>query len=222
MMEQKDQDRNRPVPGVHDGKNLEAEIKLSLDLSLYEQIKSSFPPAVEGVCQENFFFDNTDGSLLKSKWTLRVRLQGKDKGFITVKGPGEMISALHCRSEYEAPIPRQKAEQLLKGFSLGSEDYLPCKELIKRFGNMDVLPFLSFQNIRMTFPWKEWKFELDRTTINTRIFYELEVETDISKKDDLEKELKSLFQSRGWTYIPYRLSKFKRALEIYMENRKKK
>jgi uncharacterized protein YjbK len=214
-MGKKDRGGIHPEPENQEEKNREAEIKLALDASTYEQIKSTFSSPREKVQQENFFFDNEEGFLLNSTWFLRIRIQDPDRGFITVKGPGEIINALHYRTEYETPVLHHEAETLLEGFSLESVEYPPCRELVKRFGDMYVLPFLSFINIRITCPWKEWKFELDKTTINTTVYYELEVETDMSKKDHLEKELKALFQSRGWAYTPSRISKFRRALAVY-------
>ena len=192
----------------------EAEIKLQLTESVYTNLKKQYAAEYPGVLQKNYFFDTPDNYLLHNKWVIRIRIEDNKKGYITVKGQGEKEKAFHQRPEYESIIPTDNALTLLNGFHLNSIDFLPCNELVKRFGDQHVRPFLSFINIRISFPWKEWEFELDKTTIEEKIFYELEVEIDPGEQMRVEKELKNLFGSHRWAYIPSPMSKFKRALSL--------
>lgn len=193
--------------------NREAEIKLKLTESVYLYLKNTCT-AYKEVSQKNHFLDTSDYTLLHHRWVLRIRIEDSWRGYITVKGPGEINNALHIRPEFESPVLVDQAESLLQGFDLSSIHLSPCTELVKRFGNQHVLPFLFFHNQRIIFSWNEWKFELDKTTIEKNLFYELEVETDPAQRDTLEKELKRLFQNQHWDYVPSSKSKFKRALDL--------
>lgn len=205
--------KNSNNPDIHN--NSETEIKLKLTESVYNQLKKSGISKNKKVFQKNYFLDSSEHILLQHKWVLRIRIEDSRRGYITAKGPGEIQDAFHIRPEFESSIPPGQAESLLQGFDLSSIQLSPCTELINRFGNHHVVLFLHFTNLRISFPWKEWDFELDKTTIEETQFYELEVETDTAHKDVLEKELKDLFKAHNWDFIPSPVSKFKRALKLF-------
>jgi uncharacterized protein YjbK len=165
------------------------------------------------VIQENYFFDTAKKYLLKKKWVLRVRIE-PDAAFITTKGPGKLIDAVYKRIEYESEIPLHMASSLLEGFNLNTIAARPCVELVKRFGNRFVESFLYFRNERIYIPWKQWKLELDKTTIGSTVLYELEAEAEEKDIEILEGALREMFWKNGWQFRPSRMSKFKRALTI--------
>ncbi|MBN2533825.1 MAG: CYTH domain-containing protein [Spirochaetales bacterium] len=207
---------------------MEVEIKLQLTGSVYNELKDISIDVSKKVFQKNYFFDSSTHILLLHKWILRIRIEDfstqlkhdcsfkryTQKGYMTVKGPGEIDNALHIRPEFESFIPVGQAESLLNGFDLCSVTLPPCMELINRFGDQHVVSFLCFDNLRTSFFWKEWKFELDKTEIAGQLFYELEVEINPGQRDILERELRELFQKHHWDYAPSPISKFKRALNL--------
>jgi uncharacterized protein YjbK len=191
--------------------NEEIEVKCELDISVYEQLlnlSSSLP-----VIQENYFLDTAKKYLLKKKWVLRVRIE-PETAFITTKGPGKLLDAVYKRIEYESVIPLHRASSLLEGFNLDTIAAQPCVELVRRFGNRFVEPFLYFRNERIYIPWKQWKLELDKTTIGRTVLYELEAEAGEKDIETLEGSLREMFWKNGWQFRPSRMSKFKRALII--------
>jgi uncharacterized protein YjbK len=193
--------------------NEEIEVKCELDTEIYEQLlKLSASPPVP-VLQENYFLDTAKKYLLKKKWVLRVRIE-PETAYITMKGPGKLIDAVYKRIEYESKIPLKTASSLLDGFELNTIAVQPCIELVKRFGNRFVEPFLYFRNERIYIPWKQWGLELDKTTIGSTVFYELEAEAGEEDIETLEADLREMFWKNGWQFKPSRMSKFKRALII--------
>ncbi|MBN1697834.1 MAG: CYTH domain-containing protein [Spirochaetales bacterium] len=193
--------------------NEEIEIKCSLDALMYREILKLSPYRPVPVLQENHFFDTVKMYLLKKKWVLRLRIE-PENAYLTTKGPEKLLDAVYKRIEYESGISRHKASALLAGFDLASIPETACRELVKRFGDRFVVPFLSFCNERIYIPWKSWRLEIDKTTINDSIFYELEAEAGNDDIDDLEAELREMFWKNGWQFRPSNMSKFKRALDI--------
>ncbi|MBN2442162.1 MAG: CYTH domain-containing protein [Spirochaetales bacterium] len=197
--------------------NQEAEIKLQLTHEIYDKLKELSTGSKNQLNQKNFFFDSAEKLLYQKRWILRIRIDELN-GYITVKGPTTIKDAVHYRPEYESILSKKKALSLLQGFHIQSLSNAPCSEIIARFGDMYVLPFLSFNNTRISFVWKEWNFELDKTTIEDEIYYELEIETNPSKMEFLEKEIKNLFHINGWEYKPSSIGKFQRALRMMEKN----
>jgi len=192
----------------------EAEIKLQLTESEYNQFKKKYSSPNKGVVQNNYFFDTDNFILLQNKWVLRIRIEDSARGYMTMKGPGEIVDGMYIRPEYELSIPLKKAESYLHGFKIGSVRLFPGSGILERFGNLFVNQFLFFRNLRVSFPWKKWVFELDKTVIMDQEFYELEVETEPEKRDLLINDLMKLFKDNNWTYTISPVSKFKRALSL--------
>lgn len=190
----------------------EIEFKLELDARLYNEILANCPEVQTEISQENTFYDTNDRFLGNNRWALRIRREG-DLYLLTVKGPSHTTpEGIFERIELESPIVPEEAERFRLGLDLEQTEILPCTYLRDLFGNLHLMPFLSFQNLRRYISVQSMDIELDKTEIEGKIFYELEVETTPERSSSDLASLKKWFAGKNWRYIPSKMSKLQRAL----------
>jgi hypothetical protein len=132
-----------------------------------------------------------------------------------VKGPSHTTpEGIFERTELESAVMPKEAERFRLGLDLDQTEILPCTHLRDLFGNLHLMPFLSFQNLRKSISVHSMDIELDKTEIEGKIFYELEVETTPERRSSDLALLKKWFASRSWNYIPSKMSKLQRALRL--------
>ena len=192
--------------------SMEIEVKLELDAHLYNEILATFQQVQAEVCQENTFYDTDDRVLGNNRWALRIRRES-DLYLLTVKGPpNTKPEGIYERIELESPIMPSEAEKFSLGFDLEQTEILPCTRLRELYGNLHLMPFLSFQNLRRFISVHSMDIELDKTEIEGKLFYELEVETTPERSSMDLASLKKWFAGKNWRYIPSKMSKLQRAL----------
>ena len=192
--------------------NRETEIKLELDARLYNEILATCAKMQTEVRQENTFFDTLDRVLGNNRWALRIRREG-DLYLLSVKGPTTTKpEGTYERIELESALTPAEAERFCLGFDLEQTEIPPCTFMRELFGNLHLMPFLSFNNLRRFISVHSMDIELDKTEIEEKIFYELELETTPERSPTDLASLKEWFAGRNWRYVPSKLSKLQRAL----------
>jgi inorganic triphosphatase YgiF len=192
--------------------NREIELKLELDARLYDEILATCPEVQTEVRQENTFFDTNDRVLGNNRWALRIRREG-DIYMLTVKGPSHTTpDGIFERIELESPIIPEEAERFRLGLDLEQTEIFPCTHLRELFGNLHLVPFLSFRNLRRFISVHSMDLELDKTEIEGKIFYELEVETTPERSSTDSASLRKWFADKNWRYTPSKMSKLQRAM----------
>ncbi len=198
-------------------KNRETEIKIKITEEIYNLLVSEFKIIKGPNLQENIFFDSKDLMLLKNRWALRLRKE--DQCFIlTTKGPvNNKENEYYDRPEIEEQISgKEISERLLSGFNLNEQKYKPCKELYNRFGDLFVSKIFSFKNYRTYIDFNGLILEADKTLIKDKIFFELEIETNIKNIEDVSKKIKKLFEDYDWPLQYSKKGKMAKAVKIFI------
>ncbi len=195
---------------------IEREVKLEINQAQYKSL-CSISSNISSASQLNTFFDTPQAAIRKSGHACRIRISD-DLAEVTVKGHNlSQTKSISCRMELEEEIPLQAAKSSLKGFK---SQELKCEPILflesQLQGHFETVPLLSFSNHRSFIPWQGWLLEIDCTTIQDQVFYELEAE---ARSEDeiirLETDLKQFFQQKKWQWQPAPYSKFHRAQIVY-------
>ena len=197
--------------------NRETEIKIKITEEIYNSLISEFK-INKGPCkQENIYFDSKDLILLKNRWALRLRKED-EYIFLTTKGPvNNKRKEFYDRPEIEEQISgKEIADRLLSGFNLNEQKYEPCKELYNRFGDLFVSKIFSFRNFRTYIDFNGLLLEADKTLIKDKIFFELEIETNIKNIKDVSGKVKKLFKDYNWPLQYSKKGKMEKAVKIFL------
>lgn len=173
---------------------LEVELKLLIDQEGHQVLLEKLSVENSVLQQTNHFFDTQDGVLSSARWALRCRQENSDY-FLTCKGPDQSLTeGVSSRVEIESPTTPSTLERLNSGTDLLSVDHPATQQLLKMFGNLEVLPYLSFQNLRRRIPYRGLLLELDHSSCSGHQRYEIEIECSESEllrvTPLLEKDLK--------------------------------
>jgi uncharacterized protein YjbK len=200
---------------------LEKELKYELSKKDYLRLVKTLEPKVyKHLDLVNYYFDDPDLSLRKSKFGLRIRVVDGKKFFFTLKYPAKMPEnfprALKIRHEHEVPLPAKTAKSLLKGDkTIMDLNVAPVRILKKHFpkGSLSrVRPLGVIQTRRTVVPIKpKFELEIDSFKMFGKRFYELEVET--SQPTKIDKQIRLLFKSHRIHYQPLTRSKLGRFLQ---------
>lgn len=194
----------------------EIELKLELTKNIYKTLLAEFPVQKE-VKQNNWFLDTDGLFLLKNLWALRIRFE-PNMTLLTAKGPAENGTKIHIRPEYEEQITEQVGKELLRGFQLQDRIFLPCRELIQRFGNLKVQTLFNFQNLRSYCLWDKFTLELDKCTFGKNTWFELEIEMRSGQQKEVQESLAMLFKARGWEIQYSKTNKFIKAFTLWRQS----
>ncbi len=134
--------------------------------------------------QINAYFEAPGNTLKKRGIGLRIRLEDGKRAFLTVKAPsGEKHKrGWHQRQEWESALPVSKAKALMAGrLEWASLKAAPISALRKIFPGLDfksLRPLGQLKTDRFDLRIGAWLCELDRWSVGSHRFYELELETD--------------------------------------------
>ena len=204
--------------------HVERELKYDLaTLANRNALLAALPGERTTEYQENFFFDDPERSLLRSRRALRIRfseIKGKEPGAeICLKGDTKQRGALAERPEYSAPIDIKLARDILRGKVKLTELDIPPVELAKPHLRGELVRLVTFINERVTVPLAMGdsflNFEVDLTGFPSGDpEYELEIESpDLDLLNGAETLAHKLAGMAGFELRPQLKSKFQRAVE---------
>ena len=159
----------------------ETELKLRLDAEGHAQLKQLLPHHGAARRQVNFFFDSPNFTLKVQRWALRLRLDGTT-WFLTAKGPSSKQHGISDRIEIEVPCPENVVEVLqVGGTKLSQIPLEPAKALLEQFGDLELINFLQFENLRQVLDWEGCHLELDHSRCHGQERHELELELPMAE-----------------------------------------
>lgn len=156
--------------------NREVELKLLLSSEGYERLFEKLAHVGHPRKQINKFYDSEEGVLRSERWALRLRC---DDGhwWLTAKGPSDGQDGISDREELEMEISSAAAEVFRQDdLTLSSLLFEPAQRLLKDYGNMSLVEWMSFENSRQVLSWDGLSLELDHSVCGASHRYELELE----------------------------------------------
>lgn len=177
----------------------------------------------------NYYFDDSELSLRKKKFALRIRIVNDKKVLFTLKYPGRQPkaapSALKVRVEHEVEISLALAKRLLKQTKTVTDINVSPIRILKRSFTRALLetvgPLGLIETRRTVVPvgknGKRVELEIDRCKMFNKKFYELEVETNTPRRAD--RIIRELLESHDIPYLPLTRSKFGRFIEEWKRRR---
>lgn len=192
-------------------RNLEIEVKGLLSKEEYEKIIHGFPNENPYV-QINYYIDTKDFEIKSNKCGLRIRFKD-DKYELTLK-----ITQEEGKLEINQDLTKKDYELF------GNCGVFPSgevKDYIEQILHVDISKlfiFTSMETTRLDVPFEGSLISIDKSICLGEIDYEIECESISLEKaqNDIEKFLKIY----NLKYIKFASSKLKRAMEIYLKDRR--
>lgn len=192
-------------------RNLEIEVKGLLSKEEYEKILHSFLD-LKPYVQVNYYIDTKDFEIKSNKCGLRIRYKN-NKYELTLKVTQE-------EGKLEINQNLSKNDYELFG-NCGVFPSGEVKDYIEQNLHVDIsklFMFTSMETSRLDVPFEGSLISIDKSVCLGEIDYEIECESNNIEK--AQKDIEKFLKNYNLKYIKFASSKLKRAMEIYLKDRR--